>query len=282
MKAIPVLPYEAEAIIREFIYKKLKREDIYASYPEQLLREDTLELLDRFCTVVFYPLEDEENNGFHVSVPFKDGHEQDFVFINTAQTMEKQIFTAAHELGHIWKADEAILHSLGLENTVQHHEAAINRFAAVLLMPEERFKNVLAIELRKLCNEDRSISVLNLYKLIVILMNYFCVPMKSVILRMFELKCLSQTDADLLLGADEKAEISIGNLVDSLIADFGFIKLQKPSCKRHIDRLPEFLDRAEKQQALSQEKINHIREKFELNPPVQTGMELDKEISLTS
>lgn len=282
MKAIPVLPYEAEAIIQEFICQKLKREDIYASYPEQLLREDTLELLDRFCTVVFYPLEDEENNGFHVSVPFKDGHEQDFVFINTAQTMEKQIFTAAHELGHIWKADEAILHSLGLENTVQHHEAAINRFAAVLLMPEERFKNVLAIELRKLCNEDRSISVLNMYKLIVILMNYFCAPMKSVILRMFELKCLSQTDADLLLGADEKAEISIGNLVNSLIADFGFIKLQKPSCKKHIDRLSEFLDRAEKQQALSQEKINHIREKFELNPPVQTSMELDKEISLTS
>ena len=282
MKAIPVLPYEAEAIIRGFICQKLKREDIYASYPEQLLREDTLELLDRFCTVVFYPLEDEENNGFHVSIPFKNGHEQDFVFINTAQTMEKQIFTAAHELGHIWKADEAILHSLGRENTVQHHEAAINRFAAVLLMPEERFKNVLAIELRKLCNEDRSISVLNMYKLIVILMNYFCAPMKSVVLRMLELKCLSQTDADLLLGADEKTESSIDELVNSLISDFGFIKLQKPSYKKHIDRLPEFLDRAEKHQALSQEKINHIREAFELNPPVQTGMELDKEISLTS
>lgn len=282
MKAIPVLPYEAEAFIREFICQKLKSEDIYASYPEQLLREDTLELLDRFCTVVFYPLKDEENNGFHVSIPFKDGHEQDFVFINTAQTMEKQTFTAAHELGHIWKADEAILHALGLENTVQHHEAAINRFAATLLMPEEQFKTVLAIELRKLCNEDRSISVFNMYKLIVILMNYFCAPMKSVVLRMCELKCLNQTDTDLLLGTDKKTESEISDLINNLVSDFGFIKLQKTLYRKHIKGLSDLLDAAERNQALPQEKIDHIREEFELNPPVQTGMELDKEISLTS
>ena len=85
------------------------RAEIKAKFPNKLLREDVLDLLEDYCKVVYYPLEKEANNGFHVAdIPDKDGNPLTFVFINTAQTLEKQIFTAAHELGHIWRVDDYV------------------------------------------------------------------------------------------------------------------------------------------------------------------------------
>ena len=186
MKDIQLLPKEAETAIKSFIARKYEQNGLQTDFPNKLLRGDVLRLLDKFCTVVCYPVAKESNNGFHVSVPFMDGQMQDFVFINTAQTMEKQAFTAAHELGHIWNVDSDILGELGLENTLQNHELVINRFAAVLLIPEEEFKAVLFAEVKNLSNKDNSISLPNMYKLIVILMNFFFVPMKAIVLRMLE------------------------------------------------------------------------------------------------
>ena len=57
-----------------------------------MLREDVLDLLDKFCTVVYFPLENEENNGFHMTgIPLADGSKHNFVFINTAQTISWQV-----------------------------------------------------------------------------------------------------------------------------------------------------------------------------------------------
>ena len=190
IKQVPMLPDNIENIIRQFIQRKLSENELRMSFPNQLLRDDVLALLGEFCTVVYYPLENESNNGFHVNIPCGNGDRQDFVFINTAQAMEKQIFTAAHELGHIWKVDEELLPQVNLENSIENHELIINRFAAALLIPEENFEEVLSVEFRKLANPDHTISLLNMYKLIVILMNHFFVPMKAVVLRLRELRCI--------------------------------------------------------------------------------------------
>lgn len=281
MKQVPMLPDNIENIIKQFIQRKLSENELRMSFPNQLLRDDVLALLGEFCTVVYYPLENESNNGFHVNIPCGNGDRQDFVFINTAQAMEKQIFTAAHELGHIWKVDEELLPQVNLENSIENHELIINRFAAALLIPEENFEEVLSVEFRKLANPDHTISLLNMYKLIVILMNHFFVPMKAIVLRLRELRCIEPSDADLLLGRNTREEGTIDDIIQKLVQELGFTRLLKASNKKWIDGLSEKLDLAEEMQALPQEKIEHIRDEFGLPFPVQDEINLSNTISFS-
>lgn len=281
MKDIQILSKEAEQSIRSFITQKLDQNNLRTDFPNKLLRGDVLRLLDKFCTVVYYPIERESNNGFHVSVPFLNGQMQDFVFINTAQTMEKQVFTAAHELGHIWNVDKTILSELKLEDTPQNQELVINRFAAVLLIPEDEFKAVLFTEVKKLSNGDGSVSLSNMYKLIVILMNFFFAPMKAIVLRMVELECLSLNDANLLLGRSETEGQSVTVLINQLCNELGFTELQNPSKKKWIDGLAEKLAIAEQEQLLPKEKIDYIRDAFDIQS-FEPDMDLNGSISLST
>lgn len=60
-------------------------------FPNTLLRSDVLQLLEKYCTVIYYPLDEQSNNGFHVTgIPDKNGVLKHFVFLNTNQTIEKQ------------------------------------------------------------------------------------------------------------------------------------------------------------------------------------------------
>lgn len=281
MKDIQILPKEAEQTIRAFIEQKFQQNNLRTDFPNKLLRGDVLRLLDQFCTVIYYPVEHESNNGFHVSIPLFDGQTQDFVFINTAQTMEKQVFTAAHELGHIWNVDKTILSELKLETTPQNQELVINRFAAVLLIPEDEFKAVLFTEVKKLSNKDGSVSLPNMYRLIVILMNFFFAPMKAAVLRMVELECLSLNDASLLLGENKEDEHSVTVLINQLCNELGFTELQNPSRKKWIDGLAEKLTIAEQRQLLPKEKIDYIRRAFDVQS-FEPNMDLDRSISLNT
>ena len=77
------------------------------------------------------------------------GNENTFVYINTAQTIEKQVFTAAHELGHIWGIDELISSSSTTMSSFDGKEKITNRFAAELLMPEQIFHTACIAEFEK-------------------------------------------------------------------------------------------------------------------------------------
>lgn len=71
MGNINILPIEVEHSLKSFIIKKFEEDNLRDFFQNSLLRDDVLELLDRYCTVVYYPLENEGNNGFHVTeVPF--------------------------------------------------------------------------------------------------------------------------------------------------------------------------------------------------------------------
>ena len=131
MNDITILSMDFEDSIKKFIDKKFEIDNLRILFPNFLLREDVLDLLDKYCTVVYYPLLGEENNGFRLKeVPLADGTLRDFVFINTAQAMEKQLFTAAHELGHIWNVDEFVIGDLAIQDSYDLREHIINRFAA--------------------------------------------------------------------------------------------------------------------------------------------------------
>lgn len=275
MSKVSTLPMNVENSIKKCIDQVFEKEKLKEAFPNTLLRDDVLDLLDRFCTVVYFPLENEENNGFHMTgVPFVDGSKHNFVFINTAQTMEKQVFTAAHELGHIWEVDEFVICDLGLEETPELREMIINRFAAVLLIPEEIFDKSIEAGLKEYGNPDRTITIINLLKVVVVLMNQFFVPMKAVVLRLVELNYFLPEVADDLLGYAGLPKEEIDRRVQELIAEFGFIKFQNPSMKKWIEGLAEKLDIAEKKRLIPQAKIDHMREKFGLKPSssITTGM----------
>ena len=75
MNDFTILSNQVETCIQELIDQTFQNEDLRNIFPNRLLREDVLDLLDRYCTVVYYPLEEEErNNGFRIKeIPFSDG-----------------------------------------------------------------------------------------------------------------------------------------------------------------------------------------------------------------
>lgn len=277
MGNINILPIEVEYSLKSFIIKKFEEDNLRDFFQNSLLRDDVLELLDRYCTVVYYPLENEGNNGFHITeVPFVDGTRHNFVFINTAQTIEKQVFTAAHELGHIWDVDEHVISELGLEASTEMREMIINRFAAILLIPYENFSTAVRAGLKALGNNDgKTITFENLLKLVVTLMNQFYVPMKAIVLRLVETSFFKTDFAELFLGYDKIPEEFFTQRVKELVIEMGYTKFIHPSRKKWIEGLAEKLDIAEREGLVSPSKIAHMREKFDLKGTTTTVPELD-------
>ena len=266
MGTISTLSDEVITSIKKLIEEKRSEENLRREFPNPLLREDVLDLLDKYCTVIYYPLENEDNNGFHITgIPDCRGEERHFVFINTAQTTEKQVFTAAHELGHIWKVDDYVHTQCNLALTDLLREQIINRFAAELLIPEKEFVPVFQLELKKQTNQDGQITIANMLKVIVALMYHFFVPMKAIVYRCFELNLFSRKNVDLLLGDGALSKNIIESKVNEIIRSSGYIKFQTASHKKWISGLAELLDRAEALGAVSNSKIKKMRQDFSLS-----------------
>ena len=270
-------------LITQFIQDKFHEYSLDISFPNRLLREDVIDLLDRYCTVVYYPIDGESSNGFHITnMPFADGSQKNFVFINTAQTMEKQVFTAAHELGHIWEVDNYILERVPtLVDNLDTREHIINRFAAILLMPKDIFLNSIPAALEQIGCGNRAIPMISLLEMIVLLMNQFFVPMKAVVLRMFELDVISSESAEILLGQKSVPQEEIAKIISALVKEHGFQKFQVPSKKKWIDGLSEMLDKAEQSGVVPKRKISAMRKAFDLSPssPLQ---EMDEIVALNT
>lgn len=267
-KSLALAP-DSVKYIQEFIKKKFDEDNLTESFPNPLLREDVLALLDQYCTVVFFPLDDEKNNGFHIKIPDRHGQERHFVYINTAQTIEKQAFTAAHELGHIWKVDQFIAEKCGLPLDEELGERIINRFAAELLIPEKLFYQAYTREYRRWETADHRITVRDMLRVVVVLMDQFFAPLKSIIYRCWELKYIDEQTRDLLLG---RTHLLVKNVIDSAIQETirgnGYVQFETPTYKKSIDGLAELLNQAEAQGCVSADKIEHLRSLFQLNPPV--------------
>lgn len=281
MGEIVILPLEIEETIKNFINVKFAQDNLSVLFQNPLLREEVLDLLDRYCTVVYYPIDDTCNNGFRLKkMPFADGTYQDFVFINTAQTLEKQVFTAAHELGHIWNVDEVVLKEHPLEDTTDMREHIINRFAALLLMPDDKFSISVQTGLKEYGEQGKkTITYVNLLRMIVRLMNHFFAPMKAVVLRLVELKFFRDDIAKVLLGYDDiPAEVFVDQ-VHELCVEYGYTNLLNPSRKKYIEGLAQKLDIAERNNLISSNKIRVMREKFSL-PASSSRLGLDDVVSI--
>lgn len=71
---------------------------------QPLLRDGIFALLEQYCTVLYYPQKEEKNDDCHVK-RLVNNEIVNFIFI-THKSIEKQVFTATHELGYILELPE--------------------------------------------------------------------------------------------------------------------------------------------------------------------------------
>lgn len=277
-----LLPANIVTQIKEFINVKTREDQIRNKYPNPLLREDIFSILDMYCKVIYFPLPEETINGFHITgMVDSNGEDITFVYINTSQTIEKQVFTAAHELGHIWEVDK--LSAVGQDDSFlkEHGENIINRFAAELLMPEDLFVSAVLSEFIAHKESDGSITLPNTIKLIARLMACFFVPYKAVVHRMFELFIISEESASLLMGKLDVPLDEFVKLVNKNLRDMGCVNFLETKEKRWIDGLSDLLDQAEEQHSVSEDKINNLRELFGLSKSSQISNSLHKKLNIS-
>ncbi|MCD2347235.1 ImmA/IrrE family metallo-endopeptidase [Clostridium guangxiense] len=190
----------------------------------QIIKEDIFKILEMNCKVIYYPIEDDEICGFVYN--FKN---HKFVYINSYIPYEKQIFTAAHELYHIWYSDiraGELLKSVVLEETINFRDIKIedlkaNRFGAEFLVPKDVLLNELQI--RKIGK-----NLIGLREIIE-LMDVFLVPYKTLVRRLYEIEYLTKDKCLELLKEEDRKE------------DAGVILWQKrlKLCKRNNERTKE-------------------------------------------
>lgn len=250
--------YFDEEIIKgiEKLICTIKREN---GIVNEIIRDDVFSILqDCNCNVLYYPLEGEEIDGCdgcHLEKPV-NGHMEQFVFINTNNTRERQAFSAAHELGHIWKVDERI-REMYPEKQIDT-ESVINRFAAELLMPTKYFQDEVQNYLQTQKYQGPQMDVGMMVGMIAYLMNYFFVPFKAVVIRFNELNRLDEKYNRIILAYKDS------RLLQEIIKAEQYTRLGIVNKLKSMDNLQEYLMEAEKKQLISQQKIDNIRRDFEI------------------
>lgn len=226
-----------------------------------IIRDDIFGILEKYCNVVYYPMENEKNCGFHAK-RFVKNKLEDFVYINTAKPIADQVFAAAHELGHVWGVATQVWEQAGekeiLESKIE--ERIINRFAAELLMPTEEFGKTFLAHLEKLKLESNKLRVVDLIRVMVLQMNDYMVPYESVRRRTIETKIISPEIGEILLKNEEK----IKPLVDAFSKEQNTI-LDRITAKKTIPGLRDCLELAEKSGKLSMYTIRRIKKDFDID-----------------
>ncbi|MCL2046330.1 MAG: ImmA/IrrE family metallo-endopeptidase [Oscillospiraceae bacterium] len=261
---IPNLSESEVIAIRNFINSK--NTEIEQISFNKILRDDVFVLLENYCIIIYFPKEDEDNNGFNVKYYFNN-EVKHFVYINTAQYKEKQVFTAAHELGHIWN----ILSWMEKEGFTGSgsdawNEKVINRFAAELLMPEKEFNHSLRKTLNNIrdTNNKNSFTIGNMIQLVTALMNEFLCPFKSVVYRLYELNIIQEQTTEILLSDDKNLETQSIAIAQA----FGYNRIYRnPDKQKWIIGLKEMLDKAKNNDMLPEKWIDsfYILFDFDIN-----------------
>lgn len=218
-------------------------------FPNPIIRDDILHFLETKCNVLYYPLED-DNDGCSLK-RVVNGKEESFVFINTHKPKEKQVFTAAHELGHICGLEECLRSRFPNLFEDRMREDVMNYFAACLLMSKDVFKKEVVQRIKHTKSEDEISAV---FKLIIQLMDVFFVPFKAVVLRLAETGFMTWEDAEILSGSMELKEV-----IRSFIKTSNSSRLDIPTEKKSIKDFALLLEIAERESLLSENRLSALR-----------------------
>lgn len=243
------------------------------------LRNDVFALLEsQPCIVLYYPLED-EIEGFRIR-KYVNGEDEEFIYINTAKPEDIQIFTAAHELGHLINIDQIVCNELNIvEAPKKMREDIIDRFAAELLMERASFIKIFNARVQSYVNVQGMLSGNDMVNTIVFLMDFFMVPYDAVVRRLCETKRISEKVRDYLLN---KKNVST-SLIEKAIED-GKYKRLKPTGIKSFGELPQLLEKLDEAGAINEQRLQNIMDVFELKefetkdiPSVDT-IQLEKDI----
>lgn len=239
-----------------------------------LIRDDVFEILESHCKVIYYPLKDEDIDGFHVprTLCGKSFH---FVYINTWNTRERQVFAAAHELGHIWDAYSKVKTRLpeideyakgaSIEDGEEEapEEFVSNKFAAQLLMPCDQFTDAVNDALQGLEYNGRSISKVNLLRLIASLMDTFLVDYKAVAKRLKEIGRLKPEVFAIV--KKYESDPDFGETFGSILKEGGHKRLNhRTEDNRNISNLTDYIRKAEKSGCALLSTIATLKDEFKI------------------
>ncbi len=234
------------------------------------IRDDIFGILEGQCTVVYYPIQDHKNRGFHIKKIVHDELE-DFVYINTAKPVAEQIFAAAHELGHIFKVSDRVWKELGRpgEPEEQEEEEITNLFAAELLMPYKDFRRNFFAHMKEFQIRSGKVRVDEAVRLMVCQMSDFLVPYEAVRRRLVETKIMNQESADHLRAQNEEIDM----LVKAFLGDQNTY-LGNGTGVRTISGMRSLLEKAEKNPTIEPYLIQKIKKDFEVKEAVENHLEI--------
>lgn len=241
------------SVIQEFIISQRKEKGIV----NEIIREDVFDILSEECTVLYYALEDDSVEGCHVIKPVNGKMEQ-FVFINTTKAVQEQTWTAAHELGHVWRVDSYVKDKLNQYDL--NSEQLVNRFAAELLLPENIFIKELVDKLGEYDYKGPKMSAEMMVRLVTYLMNYFCTPYKAIIRRFIELEYIDENaESQFLKGFEEEK-----NLYERLIVENQYTRIGTVNKAYSMGSIEHDINLLEKSEIYSDKKVARLREMFHL------------------
>lgn len=241
------------SIIKEFINLQRKKKEIV----NEIIREDVFDILGEECTVLYYALDDSKVEGCHVIKPVNDTMKQ-FVFINTTKAVQEQTWTAAHELGHVWKVDSYVKEMLDRYDL--DSEDLVNRFAAELLLPESIFNIEVQNKLIEYNYRGSQMPAEMMVRLVTYLMNYFCTPYKAIIRRFIELEYIKESAEKQFLEGFEKEH----DLYKRLIAENQYTRLETVNRAYSMGSIEQDINSLESNEVYSEKKIARLREMFHL------------------
>lgn len=241
------------SVIQKLITSKKKEKGIV----NEVIRDDVFAILKAECVVLYYALDDSKVEGCHVIKPVNGKMEQ-FVFINTTKAVQEQTWTAAHELGHVWKVDSYVKKKLKQDDL--DSEDLVNRFAAELLLPEGIFRKEVNDKLNEYDYKGPMMSAEVMVRLVTYLMNYFCTPYKAIIRRFIELEYIEESaERRYLEGFEEQ-----NDLYKRLIVENQYTRLETVNKAYSMGSMERDISLLEENGVYSDKKIARLRELFHL------------------
>jgi Zn-dependent peptidase ImmA (M78 family) len=171
--------------------------------------------------MIRYPIKDNPILGFS---EIKDNDK--IIFTNSSAILSREIFTAAHEIGHhilhLNKGCKELV-DMGNFDSNNQHEIEANYFAACLLMPKEEVQKFIRFELN-----DKSINEWNGLD-IAMFQAAFNVSFNMVLNRLNKLKIIGQKDITRF--QDSKSRLSVSRLLQIV---YGSNTLCQPSNVKQV------------------------------------------------
>ncbi len=231
-----------------------------------IIRDDVFGILEKYCTVLYYPIEEEKNCGFHTKKIVKDRLEE-FVYINSAKTLEEQVFTAAHELGHIWNVARHVWDATKQEGELcsKDEEDITNRFAAELLMPTVKFKETFKEHVKNEKINIKSVTLGDLAKLIALQMNDYLVPYDAVRKRLHETDIITDEGRKFLKNSGIRRNLI--SAVEKYINEMN-TRLGERKTATSISGIRNLLEEAEQKGTLDTYSIDKIKADFNIEKVV--------------